>query len=89
MRGVNWRIPILRAVVGGVVGYLAIASAGVGASPYFAQVGDPDPPPDIFALRAARHRLIGLASGVLGRHGGGRHAQRLRPPDAGPARHAG
>ena len=49
-----------------MVGYLAIAGAGVGASPNFAHVGDPNPQPNIFVLRAARHRLVGLACGVVG-----------------------
>jgi len=63
----NWRIPALWAVVGGVVSYLAIASAGVGASPTFADVGNPhDPQPNFLSVRAARHRLVGLAGGGVG-----------------------
>lgn len=60
----GWRLPALWAIGGGLAGYLAIASAGVGASPIFTKVGDP--PSDIFALRAARHRLVGLACGGVG-----------------------
>src|SRR5262249_61867447 len=64
MRRANWRVPALWAIAGGVIGYLAIASAGVGASPTFADVSNPhDPQRDIFALRAARHRLVGVAGG--------------------------
>src|SRR5262245_43510810 len=66
MQRASWRVPVFWAVAGGLVGYLAIASAGVGAAPYFGHVGDPDPPPDIFVLRAARQRLVGLACGGVG-----------------------
>src|SRR5262245_61900079 len=67
MRRANWRVPALWAIAGGVIGYLAIASAGVGASPTFADVNNRhDPQRDIFALRAARHRLVGFAGGCVG-----------------------
>src|SRR5262245_59879474 len=67
MRRANWRVPALWAIAGGVIGYLAIASAGVGASPTFADVSNPhDPQRDIFALRAAQHGLVGLACGGIG-----------------------
>jgi len=83
MRRANWRVPALWAIAGGVIGYLAIASAGVGASPTFADVSNPhDPQRDIFALRAARHRLVGFAGGCVGL-AAGLVLVRLRSPWAG------
>src|SRR5262249_44615096 len=67
MKRTDWRVPACWAVAGGVGAYLAIASAGVGAADTFTRVGDPpDPRGDIFARRAARHRLVGLAGVGVG-----------------------
>src|SRR5262245_3533054 len=67
MNETAWRMPVLWAIGGALFGYLAISSAGVGASTEFRVVGAPvDRETDIFVLRAARHRLVALACGGVG-----------------------
>jgi hypothetical protein len=64
MKPRGWLIPFYWTVGAGLLGYLAIASTGVGASPFFRTGAEPyDPQKDIFVVRETRHRLVGLVSG--------------------------